>query len=243
MDINSATLKDLSTLPGIGPGRAKAIAAGRPYAAIEELRRVPGLGAKAVDALGELVVAGSTTPKKAAEESSEGGESAGNGRPKRVSLPDGMAKEDVDLPTALRLLSLPRLLGAHPDDGEEVRAGVGRYGPYVVHNRKFVNLKPPDNVFEVDLPRALALIKEAPGRRGGNSARTVLKELGTHPEDGEPIRVLDGRYGPYVNHQRTNATVPKETDPQSVTLEQALQMLAERKSKGKGRGRTGRRRS
>ena len=243
VDINSATLKDLSTLPGIGPGRAKAIAAGRPYAAIEELRRVPGLGAKAVDALGELVVAGSTTPKKAAEESSEGGESAGNGRPKRVSLPDGMAKEDVDLPTALRLLSLPRLLGAHPDDGEEVRAGVGRYGPYVVHNRKFVNLKPPDNVFEVDLPRALALIKEAPGRRGGNSARTVLKELGTHPEDGEPIRVLDGRYGPYVNHQRTNATVPKETDPQSVTLEQALQMLAERKSKGKGRGRTGRRRS
>ena len=147
-----------------------------------------------------------------------------------------MAKGDIDLPTALRLLSLPRLLGAHPDDGEEVRAGVGRYGPYVVHNGKFVSLKPPDNVLEVDLSRALALIKEAPGRRGGSSARTVLKELGAHPEDGEPIRVLDGRYGPYVNHQRTNATVPKEKDPKNVTLEQALQMLAERKSKGKGRG-------
>ncbi len=243
VDINSATMKELSTLPGIGPGRAKAIAASRPYASIGELRRVPGLGAKSVDVLGELVIAGPATPRKAEKKPSDGGESTGNGRPKRVSLPEGMAKEDIDLPTALRLLSLPRLLGAHPDDGEEVRAGVGRYGPYVVHNGKFVSLKPPDNVLEVDLPRALALIKEAPGRRGGSSARAVLKELGPHPEDGDPIRVLDGRYGPYVNHQRTNATVPKETDPQSVTLEQALQMLAERKSRGKGRGRSGRRRS
>ena len=234
VDINSATVKELSTLPGIGPGRARAIAASRPYASIEELRRVPGLGAKAVDALGELVVAGPATPGKAEKKAADGGESTGNGRPKRVSLPEGMAKEDIDLPTALRLLSLPRLLGAHPDDGEEVRAGVGRYGPYVVHNGKFVSLKQPDNVLEVDLPRALALIKEAPARRGGSSARTVLKELGAHPEDGDPIRVLDGRYGPYVNHQRTNANVPKETDPQSVTLEQALQMLAERKAKGKG---------
>ena len=235
VDINSATLKELSTLPGIGPGRARSIAAGRPYASIEELQRVPGLGAKAVDALGEFVVAGPATPRKAEKKAANGGESTGNGRPKRVSLPEGMAKEDIDLPTALRLLSLPRLLGAHPDDGEEVRAGMGRYGPYVVHNGKFVSLKQPDNVLEVDLPRALALMKEAPARRGGSSARTVLKELGAHPEDGDPVRVLDGRFGPYVNHQRTNANVPKETDPQSVTLEQALQMLAEKKAKGKGR--------
>ena len=234
VDINSATVKELSTLPGIGPGRARAIAASRPYASIEELQRVPGLGAKAVDALGELVVAGPATPKKAVQKAADGGESRGNGRPKRVSLPEGMAKADIDLPTALRLLSLPRLLGAHPDDGEEVRAGMGRYGPYVVHNGKFVSLKQPDDVLEVDLPRALALIREAPARRGGSSARTVLKELGAHPEDGDPVRVLDGRFGPYVNHQRTNANVPKETDPQSVTLEQALQMLADRKARGKG---------
>ena len=142
----------------------------------------------------------------------------------------------MDLPTALQLLSLPRVLGTHPDDGEEVLAGVGRYGPFVVHNRKYVSLKPPDNVLEVDLPRALALIKEAPGKQRSSSARTVLKELGVHPEDGDPVCVLDGRYGPYVNHQRTNATLPKDADPQGVTLEQALQMLAERASKGKGRG-------
>ena len=153
-----------------------------------------------------------------------------------------MTKEGMDLETALQLLSLPRLLGSHPDDGEEVRAGVGRYGPYVVHNRKFVSLKAPDSVLEVDLPRALALIKEAPTRRGGSSTRTVLKELGAHPKDGEPVRVLDGRYGPYVNHGGTNANIPKETDPQSVTFEQAVKMLAEREKSGKGRGRGGRRR-
>jgi DNA topoisomerase-1 len=153
-----------------------------------------------------------------------------------------MAKEVVDLDTALRLLRLPRLLGTHPEDGEEVRAGVGRYGPYVVHNRKFVSLKAPDHVLEVDLARALALIKEAPDRRRGGSARTVLKELGTHPGDGEPVRVLDGRYGPYVNHQKTNATIPKDTDPQGITLEQALTMLAAKEKSGKGRGRGRRRR-
>ena len=160
----------------------------------------------------------------------------GKKKPKRASLIDGMTKEGMDLPTALQLLSLPRVLGAHPDDGEEVRAGVGRYGPYVVHNGKFVSLKPPDNVLKVDLPRALALIKAAPERKRGGSTRTVLKELGAHPDDGDPIRVLDGRYGPYVNHKRTNATVPKDADPQRVTLEQALQMLAERKGRSKGRG-------
>ena len=105
-----------------------------------------------------------------------------------------------------------------------------------------MSLKAPDNVLEVDLPRALALIKEAPDRRGGRATRTVLKELGAHPKDGEPVRVLDGRYGPYVNQGGTNANIPKETDPQSVSFEQAVKMLAEREKSGKGRGRGGRRR-
>ena len=169
-------------------------------------------------------------------EDSAGANNKGKKKPKRASLLRGMSKAEMDLPTALQLLSLPRVLGTHPEDGEELRASVGRYGPYVVHNRKYVSLKPPDNVLEIDLPRALTLIKEAPDRKRNSSTRTVLKELGAHPDDGDPIRVLDGRYGPYVNHKRTNATVPKEADPQSITLEQALQMLAERESKGKGRG-------
>ena len=235
VDINSASAKELATLPGIGPGTAKAIIASRPYASVADLGRVPRLGARTIEALTPLVAVGTGKPKASAGGLSEEPESKTNGKPKRVSLLKGMTKEGVDLPTALQLLSLPRVLGRHPEDGEEVRAGVGRYGPYVVHNRKFVSLKTPDNVLEVDLPRALALIKEAPDRKRGGSTRTVLKELGAHPEDGDPVRVLDGRYGPYVNHKSTNATLPKEADPQSITFAQALQMLAEREGKGSGR--------
>ncbi len=235
VDINGATARELATLPGIGPGLAKGIIAGRPYASAAELERVPRMRAKIVETLTPLVVAGKGKPK-AADAPAEKRQSRSDGRPKRVSLLKGMTMEGVDLQTALQLLSLPRLLGTHPEDGEEVRAGVGRYGPYVVHNRKFVSLKAPDDVLEVDLPRALTLIKEAPDRRGGSSSRTVLKELGAHPEDGDPVRVLDGRYGPYVNHQKTNATLPKDADPQSITFEQAMQMLAEKEKSGKGRG-------
>jgi len=241
VDINTATARELATLPGIGPGLAKGIIAGRPYASAAELERVPRLSAKVVEKLTPLVVAGKGKPK-AEDASAEKVKSRSDGKPKRASLLEGMTMEGMDLETALQLLSLPRDLGTHPEDGEAVRAGVGRYGPYVVHNGKFVSLKAPDNVLEVDLPRALALIKEAPDRRRGRSTRTVLKELGAHPKDGEPVCVLDGRYGPYVNHNSTNANIPKETDPQSVSLEQAVQMLAEREKSGKGRGRGGRRR-
>ena len=93
----------------------------------------------------------------------------------------------------------------------------------MIHNQKFVSLKAPD-------------------RRWDSSTRTVLKELGAHPKDGEPVRVLDGRYVPYVNHGCTNATIPKQTDPRSVSFEQAVKMLAEREKSGKGRSRGGRRR-
>ena len=236
VDINAASAKELATLPGIGPGLAKAIIAGRPFASAADLERVPRLRAQTVETLTPLVVVGTGKPKASAGAVTEAPADKANGKPKRASLLKEMTKEGMDLPTALQLLSLPRVLGAHPEDGEEVRAGVGRYGPYVVHNRKFVSLKAPDSVLEVELPRALALIKEKPDRRGGGSSRTVLKELGAHPKDGDPVRVLDGRYGPYVNHQSTNATLPKEADPQSITFEQAMQMLAERESKGKGKG-------
>jgi len=152
-------------------------------------------------------------------------------KPKRVSLLKGMDKADVDLETALKLLSLPRVLGVHPETGKEVKAGVGRFGPFIVHDNKFVSLKAPDNVLDVELERALELLAAAPAKRG--SAKTVLKDLGTHPDDGSPVQVLSGRYGPYVNHKRTNATLPKEQKPEDVTLEQALAMLAEKKSKPK----------
>jgi len=148
-------------------------------------------------------------------------------KPKRASLLKGMEKGDVDLDLALRLLSLPRVLGIHPETGAEVKAGVGRFGPFIVHDNRFVSLKASDSVLDVELERALELLSAAPAKRG--SAKSVLKDLGAHPEDGDPVQVLNGRYGPYVSHKKINATLPKEQKPEEVTLEQALAMLAQKK--------------
>ena len=164
------------------------------------------------------------------------------GKPKRVSLLKGMEVEDVDLPLALKLLSLPRTLGTHPEDEKPVQAGVGRYGPYVVHNRRYVSLKAPDHVLDVNLERALALLAAAPAKKG-RAARTVLKDLGVHPDDEQPIQVLDGRYGPYVNHGKINATLPKDVKPEEVTLEQALGWIAEKAAKKGGSKRTTKRKT
>ena len=159
-------------------------------------------------------------------------------KPRRASLLKGMDANSIDLETALQLLSLPRALGEHPDTGKPIQAGVGRFGPYVVHDGKFTSLKPTDNVLEVDLDRALELIASAAAKAGakgdkagGSSAKSVLKELGEHP-DGGKIQVLDGRYGPYVNYKKINATLPKDVKPESVTLPQALQWIAEKEAKG-----------
>jgi DNA topoisomerase-1 len=146
------------------------------------------------------------------------------GKPKRVSLLKGMDPESVSLAEGLQLLSLPRTLGEHPETGKPVQAGIGRYGPYVVHNRRYVSLREPDNVLDIDLERALQVFAEAP-EKGARRQAKVLNDLGEHP-DGGPIQVLDGRYGPYVKYGKINATIPKGTDPAEVTLEQAVEMIA-----------------
>ncbi len=157
-------------------------------------------------------------------------------KPKRSSLPKGWSAPDMDLEKALRLLRLPREVGAHPEDGAPILAGIGRYGPFVQHNGTYANLPSVDEVFEVGLNRAVSLIAEkragGPGRRGEAQA---LKELGAHPGDGQPVRVLSGRYGPYIKHGSTNANVPRGSDPQALTLERAVAMLAEREAKGGGK--------
>lgn len=157
------------------------------------------------------------------------GEEDPNGRkkPKRVSLLKNMDAAEVNLDVALQLLSLPRLLGEHPETGKPVQAGVGRFGPYVVHDGGYTSLKKDDNVLEIELDRALALIASAANRKdrkGGertSSKKNVLKALGEHP-DGGAVQVLDGKYGPYVNYQKVNVTLPEGVTPESVTLEQAL---------------------
>lgn len=164
-------------------------------------------------------------------------------KPPRASLLKGMRPDDLDLAKALALLSLPRLLGEHPDGGE-VKAGIGRFGPFVLHARSkddtaFRSLKAGDDVLTIDLARALELLAEekSAGRgRGRSAGAQVLRELGEHP-DGGAVQILDGRYGAYVKHGSVNATLPKGTDPAAYSMSEAVALLAERAAKGGGKGR------
>jgi len=149
-------------------------------------------------------------------------------KPDRSSLPKTWPPDTIDLEKALRLLKLPREVGEHPEDGDMITAALGRYGPYVKHKSIYANLDSIEEVFEVGLNRAVSLIAEKKAKRGGQ----VLKELGEHPDGGGPVNVMEGRYGPYVKHKKTNATLPKDVEPGDVTMEQAVTLLAEKASKG-----------
>lgn len=155
-------------------------------------------------------------------------------KPKRASLPKGMAPEAIGLEKALELLSLPRLIGPHPEDGEPIETAIGRFGPYVRHLKTYANLKDPEEVFTLGMNRAVELIAEKranPGR--GRTAAKALKELGEHPTEGGPVNVMDGRYGPYVKWGKINATLPKDTDPQSVDMDAAVALITEKAGKKK----------
>jgi DNA topoisomerase-1 len=162
------------------------------------------------------------------------GEAAEGVKPRRVSLPKGMEVEDVALDYALALLSLPRTLGTDPESGKNVTAGLGRYGPYVERDRQYRSLRTADDIFTVTLDEALALLAQKKGK-------TVLKVIGNHPETGNEIQLLEGRYGPYVTDGSVNASTPKGADPTETTLEEAVALLAEaeerKKKKKGGRGR------
>ena len=156
-------------------------------------------------------------------------------KPKRASLPRGWQVADMDLDKALQLLSLPREVGPHPEDGKIISAGIGRYGPFVLHDGTYANLESADEVFSVGINRAVDALaqKRAKSTRGG-AAAAPLKELGAHP-DGGPITVQDGRYGPYVKWAKVNATLPKGKDPMTVTLEEAIEFVNAKAGKsGKG---------
>ena len=158
-------------------------------------------------------------------------------KPKRSSLPKGWIPSAVDLEKALRLLSLPREVGMHPDDGKKITAGLGRFGPFVLHEGTYANLENPEEVFDIGLNRAVALLadKRAGGGRPQRGQAAALADLGVHPEDGKPVKVLSGRFGPYIKHGDTNANVPKGADPAALTLAEAVVLLAERVAKGGGK--------
>ncbi len=171
-----------------------------------------------------------------------GDESSENPKPKRSSLPKGLTPEQVTVPIALGLLALPRTLGPHPGSGKPVRAALGRFGPYVVHElgakeREYRSLKAGDDVLTITLERALELLAEPKPVRG--RASQPLRQLGLHPEDNEPVGVYKGPYGLYVRHGKVNASLPADQTLESLSLEGALDMLAA-KAKGKAQ-RPGRR--
>ncbi|MFN3718975.1 MAG: type I DNA topoisomerase [Rhizobium rhizophilum] len=154
---------------------------------------------------------------------------------KRSSLPKGWAPADIDFEKALSLLSLPRDVGAHPETGKMISAGLGRYGPFVLHDGTYANLEGIEDVLSIGLNRAVTVLAEKKANPGGRgrTAAVALKELGEHP-DGGAMTVRDGRFGPYVNWGKVNATLPKGKDPQAITVEEALVLIAERAAKDGG---------
>ncbi len=158
----------------------------------------------------------------------------GEEKPRRSSIPKGWDPASLTLEQAVRLIDLPREIGRHPQhpDSDPIVAGLGRYGPFVRFEKTYANLESAEEIFEIGLNRAVDLIeqKRANGGRRGQAA-APLKALGEHPEDGGEITVHSGRYGPYVKHGKINATLPKELDPESVTLERAVELIAAKAAK------------
>ncbi|MCF3936028.1 type I DNA topoisomerase [Acuticoccus sp. M5D2P5] len=164
-------------------------------------------------------------------------EAAEGEKPKRSSLPRGWTPEEMTLDRAVMLIDLPREVGAHPETGEPIQAGLGRYGPFLLHQGKYAKLESIDEVFEIGLNRAVTLIAERKEGKGFGRTPAALKSLGEHPSGGE-ITVREGRYGPYVNHGKVNATLPKGTDPQTVTLEDAVKLIEAKAGKPKATRKT-----
>ncbi len=165
----------------------------------------------------------------------------GKSKPKRVTLPKGMKETEVNMDIALVLLSLPRELGTHPETNGRIMVGISRYGSYLVHEhptdgKDYRSLNLPDSIIDINMERALEILS-VPKRSRRKSAEP-LRELGAHPDDSSPVNVFIGPYGPYVKHQKTNASIPKEIDHTEITLDQALDLL---KAKAAGKTRRGRR--
>jgi DNA topoisomerase-1 len=162
----------------------------------------------------------------------------GSEKPPRASLPKGMGPEDVTLETALKLLAMPLELGPHPDTQKPVKVGIGRYGPYVVNEGDYRSLTADDDPLSVGLDRALELLAQPKRGRGKSRSSKPVRDLGVHPGDGKPVAVYAGRYGPYVKHGRTNASLPKDSEVDEITLEEALGLLEARRERDRAKKRS-----
>jgi DNA topoisomerase-1 len=166
----------------------------------------------------------------------EASKEKGADKPKRAGLPKGVDRNTITLEQALRLLSLPRDVGMHPETSKPIVANFGRFGPYILHDGMYANLENEEDVFTIGLNRAVTVLAEKKANPKSRFAQSkALKELGPHPESKAVVKVMSGRYGPYITDGETNANVPKGSDPQSVTLEQAVELLRARAEMGGGK--------
>jgi DNA topoisomerase-1 len=154
-------------------------------------------------------------------------------KPKRVSIPKEIPLADVNIDTANMLLSLPRDLGLHPETNKKIIANIGRFGPYVNHDAKFKSIPKSESVFTIDLAGAVTLLAAA------NTGPAPIADLGAHPSGEGRVEIFAGRYGPYVQHAKIRATIPKSIEPESLTMEEALGLLAEKAAKDEAGGKAG----
>ncbi len=160
------------------------------------------------------------------------GETVEGEKPQRASIPRNTNPASIDLEQALKLLSLPREVGLHPETQTPIVANFGRFGPFILHDGVYANLESPEDVFTIGLNHAVDLLAQKRAKGPSSRARPgALKDLGPHPSGGGNILVMGGRYGAYVKHDKTNATLPKDKTPETLTVEEAVALLAEREGK------------
>jgi DNA topoisomerase-1 len=145
---------------------------------------------------------------------------------KNVSIPKGIDVDSVDLDKAKYLCSLPKVLGQHPENKQDITLNSGRFGPYLKCENKSARLENVEDLFSIGINRAITLIAEA---KPGRISSSLIKDLGEHPEDKKPVRIMKGQYGPYIKYKSLNATIPEEKDPNELTMEEALILIEKRK--------------
>ncbi len=151
---------------------------------------------------------------------------------KNVSIPKGLSLESIDLEKAKFLCSLPKSLGINPENQKEITLNIGRFGPYLKCENKSARIENVDEFFSIGLNRAITLIAEA---KPGRMSSSMIKDLGEHPEDKKPVRIMKGQYGPYIKYKSLNATIPEEKDPAELTMEDALILIEKRKEYDKSK--------
>ena len=145
---------------------------------------------------------------------------------RNVSIPKGIEIDQIDLEKAKYLCSLPKVIGKHPDNGNDITINSGRFGPYLKCENKSARLENVEELFTIGLNRAIALIAEA---KPGRISSSLIKDLGEHPEDKKPVRIMKGQYGPYIKYKSLNATIPEEKDPTELTMDEALILIEKRR--------------